>query len=54
MNQVQLGGSPPEHGARHLRLSSPTPLSSALAKLPPDMSRVIIEFLLGVVPRFVP
>jgi hypothetical protein len=30
-------------------LSSPTPLAFALAKLPPDMNRVIVEFLLGVV-----
>jgi hypothetical protein len=30
---------------------SPTPLAFALAKLPPDMNRVIVEFLLGVAPR---
>jgi hypothetical protein len=30
---------------------SPTPLAFALAKLPPDMNRVIVEFLLGVVQR---
>jgi hypothetical protein len=30
-------------------LSSPTPLAFALAKLPPDMARVIVEFAHGVV-----
>ncbi|GMI31271.1 hypothetical protein TeGR_g14955 [Tetraparma gracilis] len=30
-------------------LSSPTPFAFALAKLPPDMNRVILEFNLGVV-----
>ena len=32
-------------------LSSPTPLAFALAKLPPDMNRVIVEFLLGAFQR---
>jgi hypothetical protein len=27
-----------------------TTLAFALAKMPPDMNRVIVEFLLGVVP----
>ena len=30
---------------------SPTAFAFALAKLPPDMNRVIVEFLLGKVPR---
>jgi hypothetical protein len=30
---------------------SPTAVAFALAKLPPDMNRVIVEFLLGEVPR---
>jgi hypothetical protein len=32
-------------------LESPTSLAFALAALPPDMNRVIVEFLLGEVPR---
>ena len=32
-------------------LSSPAPLAFALAKLPPDMNRVIVEFLLGAFQR---
>jgi hypothetical protein len=32
-------------------LESPTPFAFALARLPPDMNRVIVEFLYGEVPR---
>jgi hypothetical protein len=39
-------------GRRALRAGeSPTLLAFALAKLPPDMNRVMVEFLLGEVPR---